>query len=143
MAAKNSPKSAKSSKKTDVYRERLLELRDQLVDEVKVLSSNSLVSTKQAGEELADIGSDNFLRDMELGLMDEESKKIMLIQDALERLDSGSYGVCLDCKKSISEGRLEALPYAKLCINCKARREELEAEGYLDVEYDEEAEITE
>lgn len=134
------PKKSKSQIK--VYRNRLQELGSQLMDEVKVLSDNSLTSNKQAGEELADIGSDNFLRDMELSLMGEESKRIRLIQDALERLDNGTYGVCLDCDAPIPEGRLEALPYAKLCVTCKSRREELEAEGIY-VEDDEELEITE
>lgn len=136
------PVQKKTKAQIKVYRQRLLELRYQLVDEVKVLSDNSLVSNKQAGEELADIGSDNFMRDMELSLMDEESKKILLIQDALERLDNGTYGICLDCDKEIREGRLEALPYAKLCVSCKSRREENEAAGIVEEEY-EEIEITE
>ena len=79
---------------------------------------------RQAGEELADIGSDSFMREMELGLMSIEEKQIQLIQQALERLANSTYGKCQHCSRKIKEGRLTALPYAKLCIKCKAKREE-------------------
>ena len=105
------------------YYNMLVELQDQLIDEVRTLSSHSLSFNKQAGEELADIGSDNFTREIELGVMTEEGRRIRLIQDAIERLKDNSYGVCLDCRNSIQEGRLKAIPYAKFCIQCKSRRE--------------------
>ena len=112
-------------KKKEQY-DRLLELREQLVEELRTLSDHSLTYNKQAGEELADIGSDQFLREMELGLVTEEGRKVRLIDEAIERIKGGSYGLCSECGKEISEARLEALPYAKLCIKCKSRRESAE-----------------
>ncbi len=109
-----------------VQYDRLVELREQILDELRVLSDNSLTSNKQAGEELADIGSDNFLRDMELSLLSEEGRKIRLIDDAIRRLQNDTYGKCIDCNKMISDGRLEALPYARLCVKCKSAREQAE-----------------
>ena len=109
--------------KKRIYYQSLVELRDHYVDQIRALSAHSLNSSKQAGEELADIGSDNFIREMELGLMTEEGRTIQAIQEAIERLKSGTYGVCMDCNEKIQEGRLEALPYAKLCVKCKAKRE--------------------
>jgi DnaK suppressor protein len=61
---------------------------------------------------------------MGLTLMSEEGRKIALIQDAIQRLIDGSYGECVDCRSKISQGRLDALPYAKLCIQCKTAREQ-------------------
>ncbi len=75
------------------------------------------------GEELADIGSDNFNREMGLALMTEEGHRIQAIQEAIGRLKDGTYGVCMDCEKKIQPGRLDALPHAKLCVNCKSERE--------------------
>lgn len=115
----------------------LMTLRDELTDQVRSLSDSSLGYHKEAGEDLADVGSENFSRDVGLHLMGEEGDKIILIQDAVRRLIDGSYGACIDCGKKISKGRLEALPYAKLCVNCKSEweandgmppREELEDE---------------
>jgi len=122
------------------YYEMLVTLRDQLVDEVRTLSAQSLTSNKQAGEELADIGSDSFLREMGLGVMSDEGHRIQLIREAIERLHGRGFGVCLDCGQDIQEARLEAIPYAKLCVQCKTRRETARAEG---IDLDAELELTE
>ncbi len=117
--------------KKKVYFDRLLDMRQSLIEEIQLFSDTALSFERQAGEELADIGSESFMREMELSMMTVEEKRIQLIQDALERLESGAYGKCVDCKCKIKEGRLKALPYAKLCIECKAKREEAEALGLI------------
>lgn len=101
----------------------LLALRDELSDQVRSLSDSSLGYRKEAGEDLADVGSESFSRDVGLYLMAEEGDKIILIHDAIRRLIDGTYGKCIDCGKKISKGRLDALPYAKLCVACKSEWE--------------------
>ena len=103
--------------------EALMALRDELTDQVRSLSDSSLGYHKEAGEDLADVGSESFSRDVGLYLMAEEGEKIILIHDAVRRLVDGSYGNCIDCGKKISKGRLDALPYAKLCVACKSEWE--------------------
>mgnify|MGYP006307731671 CR=1 FL=1 len=105
------------------YLHKLIEQRDQLVDQIRSLSAASLTSNRQAGEELADVGGDDFMREIELSLVGEEEKVYYLIEEALERLRNGSYGNCVDCNGDIPDGRLEAIPYAKLCVHCKEERE--------------------
>lgn len=109
--------------------EKLGELRQELIDEIHALSDSSLVFDRNPGEELADIGSENFLREMELGMMTEEEKRLVLVESALRRLKENNFGLCADCAGKIQEGRLLALPYARLCMKCKAKREAEEAEG--------------
>lgn len=111
-----------TGKKKERY-EALVQLRDELVEQVRDLSSSSLSYRREPGEDLADVGSENFSRDMGLALMTEEGRKIVLIQDAIQRMVEGTYGTCVDCGKDVGEGRLDAIPYAKLCIDCKAARE--------------------
>lgn len=106
------------------YYDSLVEERDRLIDQIRSLVESSLVSTRQAGEELADVGSDDFMREVELSLMGAEQRTFRLIQEALERMTKGTFGICIDCGKSVSTGRLRAIPYAKLCVVCKSRREE-------------------
>ena len=106
------------------YYEDLAEMRDAMRDQVRNLSSSALTSTRQPGEELADIGSDNFNQEMGLRLLTEEERKLLLIEEALERLDDRAFGRCIDCDKKIGAGRLAAIPYAKLCVECKEKREE-------------------
>lgn len=109
--------------KEAAIREALLTERAALARQIRALGKTSLVSSRSAGEELADVGTDDFMRDMELSVMTEEGKRLALIDTALESLDAGSYGVCVDCGDEISDGRLRAKPYARLCIDCKAARE--------------------
>ena len=108
----------------------LVSLRDQFIEQISLLSGNSLDVAHNAGEDMADIGSDNFIREMGLNVASEEGKIVSLIQDALGRLEKGTYGKCIDCKAPIEEGRLDAIPYAKLCVKCKSIREENE-EDYV------------
>lgn len=112
-----------SGTQIDELREILLRERDSLVRQIKSLSSASLTSSRQAGEELADVGSDDFIRETELHLMTEEGRRLALINLAIENLDTGTYGMCVDCAKPIAVGRLKAKPYARLCIDCKVARE--------------------
>ncbi len=103
--------------------EELIQLRDNLMEQVRSLSSSSLSYHREAGEDLADVGSENFSRDMGLALMSEEGNKVLLVQEAIERLIDGTYGKCIDCHQKIPAGRLDAIPYAKLCVDCKTVRE--------------------
>ena len=103
--------------------EALIQLRDELLEQMRTLSSTSLSYHREAGEDLADVGSENFTRDTGLALMSEEGNKVGLIQEAIERLIDGTYGKCIDCQAKIPAGRLDALPYARLCVECKSRRE--------------------
>lgn len=106
--------------------EALIKLRDELVQSIQMISGDSLGAAHNAGEDMADVGSDNFLREIGLNVACEEGKKIHLIQDALAALGKGKYGKCIDCRSDIEPGRLNALPYAKLCVKCKTVREESE-----------------
>jgi DnaK suppressor protein len=51
------------------------------------------------------------------------------IDEAMRKIDEGTYGICEDCSEEISEGRLKILPFAILCRDCQEKREELEAAG--------------
>lgn len=54
-------------------------------------------------------------------LRERARKELALVEAALERLDQGTYGVCLDCGRPIAEGRLEALPWAASCVDCQRK----------------------
>ena len=123
---KMAPEDLKGEKKK--FLEALLELRANLSDQVRNISASNQNTTKQAGEELADIGSDNFYREIGLSMMTEDGKKLAAIHEAVNRLLCGTYGTCADCGCKIAEGRLKAIPYAKLCINCQ---EEMEKQALL------------
>jgi RNA polymerase-binding protein DksA len=64
------------------------------------------------------------LRDLLLSLGEIERERLIQIDEALIRIDRGAYGVCAQCGVHIPESRLDAVPWAELCIVCQARREE-------------------
>ena len=111
------------------YYDSLVKLREQLLVEVAGITNNSLKANHNAGEELADIGSDHFNRDMNLSLMGQEANELKMIDAALKRLEDGSFGVCLDTGKQIQERRLKAIPFATRCIEAQEEYERKKAMG--------------
>lgn len=72
---------------------------------------------------MADQASDDYERDFSLGRATDEQKILYSIDEAMKRIEDGSFGSCLQCGKAIPKKRLKALPYAELCIECKKARE--------------------
>jgi RNA polymerase-binding transcription factor DksA len=72
----------------------------------------------------ADQGSDTNLMEHTVMMMESEREKIRLLNDAMRRIQNGVFGICEMCGDLISEQRLEILPYATLCIDCKEKMEE-------------------
>jgi hypothetical protein len=70
---------------------------------------------------------EDFVLGMDFALMEMESETLRRIDEALLRLDDGTYGVCSECDEGISEMRLKALPFATLCRDCQEQAEESEA----------------
>jgi len=74
----------------------------------------------------ADLGAETFERAKDLGLKDNSKVLLMKVNHALDRISEGTYGICENCGKPISEERLKALPYTTLCIDCKKSAENQE-----------------
>ncbi len=114
-----------SEKKKKMFRKLLMERLDDLLKE-----ANRTVSgmTDQGGNfpdptDRATLESD---RNFTLRIRDRERKLIAKINEALDRLDDGTFGICEECGEEISEARLKARPVTTLCIDCKKKQENLE-----------------
>ena len=97
-------------------RETLQEMRAQLLRSVQDELHEGREQTKDEGMDTYDLASDARDREISLILTDRD-------RDKLQAIDDGSYGVCESCESDVAEGRLEALPFTRLCINCQAERE--------------------
>ena len=104
-------------------REKLLEMRAQLVRNVQSDLQEGREQTKDEGMDTYDIASDARDREISLILNDRDRDKALAIDDALARIDENTYGVCDSCESDIAEARLEALPFTRLCVSCQAERE--------------------
>lgn len=76
-----------------------------------------------AGDDIADAGSKTFEREQEMSLADNARDLLSQTERALERLDSGTYGICESCGGPIGKARLQAFPRATLCMSCKQAEE--------------------
>jgi len=72
---------------------------------------------------MADLGSDNFELENTLGLVDSERRILEEIEDALIRIDDGTYGICEGNGEPIPKARLEAIPWARYCVKCASLAE--------------------
>ena len=117
---------------TSAFRTVLVQERVRIVDTIAHLHEEHNRPMEDELGELAGRGADNHLGDMatvtfdrelDEGLEEGAMQTLAQIDRALARLDDGTYGVCERCGKKIAVARLEALPFAALCIECKSREE--------------------
>jgi RNA polymerase-binding transcription factor DksA len=114
-----------------VFKASLEALRARLRGDVSTMADAALRKTRSEASgdlssmpiHMADIGSDAFEQEFTLSLMASEEGTLELIEQALERIRSRTYGVCDECGGVISKKRLEAIPFAATCIRCAERLE--------------------
>ena len=115
----------------ETYRQRLLSLAARLRNGVAGLRDAAL---RQTGGEssgslsntplhLADLAGDNFDQEIAVGMLQNEHDLLLAITAALDRVDAGTFGSCEQCGTSIPEERLQAVPYARLCVKCQQQLE--------------------
>ncbi len=129
-------KSPFAKKELKDFREKLLNVREDILERIRELSEDTLMKSRAeisgdiSGYSIhpADMASDNYEREFSLGLVSNERRLLLEIDDALKRVKDGTYGVCLYSGKPISKTRLNVIPYTKYR---KDVQEQLEKEGRL------------
>lgn len=109
-------------------REKLLLLKDTLLDSMNGVARDSLRSqtggdASAFGMHQADAGSDAYDRDFALSLLSQEQDSLYEIDQALKRIENGTYGICEMSGKQIPKARLEALPFTRYTVECQAELE--------------------
>ena len=107
-----------------VLKEMLEDRRRDIHDRLRTLRETLPVQAEVKDAEEQSV--EDFAQDVELALMEMKSETLQKIDDALRRLEEGTYGSCADCGTEITEARLRALPFASLCITCQEQVEERE-----------------
>jgi DnaK suppressor protein len=108
---------------------KLLALKDTLLDSMNGVAKDSLRSRAEGSEasafgmHQADAGSDAYDRDFALSLLSQEQDSLYEIDEALKRLEAGTYGICEMSGKPIPHARLEALPFTRYTVECQAELE--------------------
>jgi DnaK suppressor protein len=114
---------------TRKQKEKLLQLRDAMVDSMAGVAQGTLRSRAEGSEasafgmHQADAGSDAYDRDFALSLLSQEQDALYEIDEALKRIDMGTYGKCEMSGKPIPRARLEAIPFARFTVECQSQLE--------------------
>ena len=103
--------------------ESLLERRQELLEQMNLISTEPLSSEWAGPGDVADSASASFQMDVTAGILESETRELQEIDNALMRLKEKTYGVCQDCGCRIPASRLKAVPHATLCIECKMNHE--------------------
>lgn len=125
----NNHKSRKLDAFTRGQKEKLLYLRDAMVDSMAGVAQDTLRSRAEGSEasafgmHQADAGSDAYDRDFALSLLSQEQDALYEIDQALKRIELGTYGTCEMSGKSIPRARLEAIPFARFTVECQSQLE--------------------
>ena len=114
-----------------VYKERLLLLRARLRGDVNAMAEAALSKTRSEASgdlssmpiHMADVGSDNYEQEFTLSLMQSEEETLDQIEAALERIEDGVYGSCVECDGRIPKTRLNAIPQTPFCVKCAGKLE--------------------
>jgi DnaK suppressor protein len=123
------PKDAKTQAFMKLQKGRLLDLRDHFLDQMQSVAQDSLRSRAEnneasaVGQHQADAGSDAYEKDFALSLLSAEQDALYEIEEALKRIELGSYGVCEMSNKLIPHARLEAIPFARFTVECQQQLE--------------------
>src|SRR5438477_1255519 len=110
-------------------KEKLLNLRDAMVDSMAGVAQDTLRSRAEGSEasafgmHQADAGSDAYDRDFALSLLSQEQDALYEIDQALKRIELGTYGTCEMSGKQIPRARLEAIPFARFTVECQSQLE--------------------
>jgi RNA polymerase-binding protein DksA len=114
---------------TDRFRQLLLDHRRQVTEAIEYLHRGNDSSMEDETEEipsdnhLADYATETLSRELDYSLEENSEHVLRAVDEALGRIEAGTYGACQNCGEPIAPERLEAIPYARLCIDCKRREE--------------------
>lgn len=131
LTLKETPKEKEErQRRREVLQRMLLGKRQEIMREIEGNLGQSLTEDQQRRLESArDVGDQALMdldRELGISLMEMRNRKRQAIDEALTRLSEGTYGICAECGIEVSEKRLEAVPFAKLCVQCQSRQELLE-----------------
>jgi len=117
------------AEKLEEMRGILLKMKEGTLAEIQksVRSGTDSPDAEPSGD-IYDQASSERDRELDLLLGDREREKLRSIDEALDRIDDGEYGICEECEEEIPLGRLKVLPFARYCVRCKADIEKLQAQ---------------
>ncbi|HXH51249.1 MAG TPA: TraR/DksA family transcriptional regulator [Terriglobia bacterium] len=110
-------------RKVDHYRKQLLAKQEEIRRMVARSEQDGREADIEITQDLADRAANSYTKEFLFHQSDDNRRILQLIQDALRRADDGSYGFCVECRQDVQAKRLEAVPWARHCIDCQEKQE--------------------
>jgi DnaK suppressor protein len=117
------PKMDRHARLRELLQERKRKMWNELRDELFRKVGEELHSQFEIPQDVGDQGLVDLLEDTGLNIADIRRQELTMMDEAMGKLERGSYGVCDDCGKEIVEERLKLVPFALYCVDCQTRRE--------------------
>jgi DnaK suppressor protein len=106
-------------RKLKTFRDKLVLRRESLVGQVEEAEMSSRERDTEATQDPADMAANAYNKELMVSMSENDRKLLLLIGEALERIEDGEYGECVRCSEPILERRLEAIPWARYCLRCQ------------------------
>jgi DnaK suppressor protein len=113
--------------KLEKFKQRLIAKRKELLSEVRGSNVGSIETNTDGIQDIADQATSAYTKEFLLSIGDAERRMLKQVDEALHKIRQETYGLCESCGEMINERRLEALPFARLCIGCQEEEERAKA----------------
>jgi len=110
-------------RKVKTYRDKLLARRESLFSQVTEAEMSSRERDLEATQDPADMAANAYTKELLISMSANDRKLLQLIDEALERVERGEYGECVNCGEPLAEKRLDAVPWARYCLKCQDLQE--------------------
>jgi len=107
------------TKEFEKVKKQLIDEREALLKEVQASYETCRELGQDGVPDIGDMSSVTYSRDVLFNLSATQKQRINDIDAALERIDKGEYGICMECEEEISPRRMEVRPFSRYCIECK------------------------
>jgi DnaK suppressor protein len=111
-------------KRADTYKKRLLSKQEELLHTVTKSEQDGREADEEGTQDIADKAANAYTKEFLFHQSDDNRRMLQLVNEALDRLKGGSYGLCVSCHEEVQAKRLEAVPWARHCIECQEKQEQ-------------------
>lgn len=111
-------------KRAELYRKRLAQKQEELLRLVSKSEQDGREADEEVTQDIADKAANSYTKEFLFHQSDDNRRMLLLVKEALERLKLGQYGLCVACRQEVEQKRLEAVPWARHCIECQEKQEQ-------------------
>ena len=111
-------------KKMNAFREKLLTKKQEILETFTKNKSYGMEADGEPSQDIADKAANSYTKEFLFSLSNSERQLLQQVDDALSRIETRRYGVCASCEDTLNLKRLQAVPWATLCISCQEKQEQ-------------------